>query len=235
MEKIEKKLNVLEKLVKARLEFLKKGAKKTGRNQSLEFEYFELVDIVPIATEIFAEIGLLPVVNINPPEATMTVYNTDDMSDNITFTLPYVALEPIMGRDGTKKSVDIQQTGGSITYYRRYLYMVCLDIVENDSIDSQAPQEVVGVKSTTKKKPKNEEEKKKIVEKINSPEDMADELQIKGLKQALKKLKKLDPNQEEFIKGVAAKTDNLTTVTKKQCNKLLETIEKLIEEYSKDE
>lgn len=52
-------MNICRKLQIARLKFLQAGVKKTGKNIHLEFMYFELSDIVPVAESIFTEVGLL--------------------------------------------------------------------------------------------------------------------------------------------------------------------------------
>ena len=54
-------MNAMQKLQIARVEFLNAGVKKTGKNISLEFKYFELEDIVPVAEAIFGKVGLLMV------------------------------------------------------------------------------------------------------------------------------------------------------------------------------
>ena len=49
--------NVYQKLLKARATFLNSEVTKSGKNMQLAFKYFELDDIVPIATKIFGENG----------------------------------------------------------------------------------------------------------------------------------------------------------------------------------
>jgi hypothetical protein len=55
----------------------------------------------------------------------------------------------------------IQSMGASHTYYRRYLYLMALDLVENDLIDSVEPQEKpkMEVKAEAKVEPKKLEGK----------------------------------------------------------------------------
>lgn len=59
-------LNVYQKLLAARAKFLESDVQKTGKNMPLSFKYFELDDIVPTATRIFSEVGLIPIVNSLP-------------------------------------------------------------------------------------------------------------------------------------------------------------------------
>lgn len=237
-------MNVLQKLAKARLEFLQGGTNKSGKNTHLEFKYFELQDIVPKVTEIFEKIGLLQVTNIDTKEliATMTVYNTEDMNDNINFTIPFVVQEPIYNnKDGKKVSNDCQQMGASITYSRRYLYMVAMDIVESDIIEpnlkseeetSEEPTESLlpKKKAIKKQKPKTEEEKAEIVEKLTDEEEKADGLQIKALKSLCKELKELDGTKDEMIQQIVVKTEKFTNLSKVKCQQLIDTVGSLIEE-----
>ena len=55
------KMNVYQKLALARKMFLDEAPKKSGTNDHSEYDYFELEDIVPAQTRIFAELGLIEV------------------------------------------------------------------------------------------------------------------------------------------------------------------------------
>lgn len=68
-------MNALQKLQIARVKFLNAGVKKTGKNISLEFKYFELEDIVPVAESIFGEVGLLMAPSFGKEYAIARVYN----------------------------------------------------------------------------------------------------------------------------------------------------------------
>ena len=48
-------MNVWQKLLASRMDFLKQKVKQSGVNLHAEFTYFELKDIVPVATDIFAK------------------------------------------------------------------------------------------------------------------------------------------------------------------------------------
>lgn len=130
----EKKMNVYQKLLKARADFLAAKVKKSGKNQHLKFDYFELDDIVPVATRIFSEVGLLPVVCFDGELATMRMVDADCPEDYITFTSPVVAL--------TQNGMNaVQALGATETYQRRYLYYMALDICEPDALDRDQPQQ----------------------------------------------------------------------------------------------
>lgn len=130
------KRNVYQKLLKARADFLAAKVKKSGKNQHLRFEYFELDDIIPVATRIFSEVGLLPVVCFDGELATMRMVDADCPEDYITFTSPVVAL--------TQNGMNaVQALGATETYQRRYLYYTALDICEPDALDRDQPQQPV--------------------------------------------------------------------------------------------
>ena len=137
MANIYKDMNVRQKLAKARLYFLNRKVAKTGKNMHLEFKYFELEDIVPVAIRIFASVGLTSYTNFNGETATMTILNADDPDeDGITFTLPYRENKPIISNQGKEVTNPMQALGASTTYLRRYLWMMALDITEPDEVDA---------------------------------------------------------------------------------------------------
>lgn len=108
-------LNAFQKVLMARVKFLEAGAKKTGKNMSLSFRYFELDDIIPVATPIFMELGLLPVVTFTEEVATMTIVNTDKPEDSVVFFSPMRVPESNRGTN------PVMALGSAHTYLRRYL------------------------------------------------------------------------------------------------------------------
>lgn len=194
--------NVFQKLAKARLEFLGSGAKKSGKNTHLAFKYFELDDIVPVATKIFNDIGLFAHVSFDEVTALMTIINTDDPADTTMFKIPMKELT------GNSAINPVQAIGAAVTYYRRYLYMIALDICEPDNIEpmlDNAPPAPV------EKKPENM---------LTYPAAQASELQIGNLKKLLKKLLEADKTQEKFIAQLASETKGFTNITKADCESL---------------
>ena len=73
------------------------------------------------------------------------------------------------------------------------------------------------------------EERARIKETLTGANGNADELQIKALKDALKKLREVAPDQEEFIQEVALKTNGFKDITKSACEKLITGIGEMIE------
>ena len=225
-------------LAEARVRFLEAGTKKSGVNLHAEFTYFELVDIVPTATRIFDDLGLFFLVSFANGEATGTLYDAADYNDFIRVSCPLRSI----GEPGKFRMNEIQAAGAEITYYRRYLYMLILDIVEADKIDAgdaPAPAEKPAAKKTADKpkpkKPATKEEREEIKEAVIAPEEPASELQVEALRLALAKLLNVDPEQEDFIQEVMLKTEGLTKVTKEQAEKLTSGVSEMLENYTEAE
>ena len=213
--------NVYQKLLEARAKFLAEGVGKSGKNMSLSFKYFELDDIVPVATKIFQEVGLIALVSFSSDSAALDVVNTDDGNDRACFIAPLVVSE------GNKAVTPVQAMGATITYYRRYLYMMALDICEPDSIDPDT-----NVAPTTTPKPAapvTPEKRQEVTKNLTAADGNATELQIKGLKAAMAKLRETDPTKEDFIAQIALQTNGLTEISKADCEKLVQAITTMLE------
>ena len=209
--------NVYQKLLEARAKFLEAGVGKSGKNMSLQFKYFELEDIVPVATAIFQAVGLIGVTNFYEGIARLDIVNTDDGNDHTTFSAPLVVSE------GNKAVTPVQAMGATITYYRRYLYMMALDICEPDAIDP------VGENPTPKPTPKptapvTPEQRQEVAKNLTAPEGNATELQIKGLKAALTKLREADPSKEDMIAQLAMQTNGFTNISKSDCEDIIKRV-----------
>lgn len=226
--------NVYQKLIMARGQFLESDAKKTGKNMHLSFKYFELDDIVPTATRIFAEQGLIGIVNFSTDTATMNIVNTENPEEMISFVAPFNQIEPIVSNTGAKATNEMQALGASITYMRRYLYMLALDICESDSIDGEIRLNTVATiptpaKPVEKKAPSTSVERQNVKKELTNNSGNATPLQIKGLKVVLKKLKDADPTKEELIAKIAVETEGFTTISKTDCETLIQKITALLE------
>lgn len=227
-------LTIYEKLAEARVRFLEAGTKKSGVNPHAEFMYFELEDIVPTATRIFDELRLLFLDTFENGNAIGTLYDLDNGGTlSIGFPMRSIA-EPAKFRMN-----EVQGLGAEITYMRRYLYMILLDIVEADKIDAgDTPEDrKPAAEKTAKKskKPATKEERAEIKEAVVAADAPAEELQIEALRMVLAKLLNTDPEQEDFIQEVMIKTEGLTKVTKEQCEKLIEGVNSMLENYTEAE
>lgn len=244
--------NIYQKLALARTDYINTVIKQSGVNPHAEFTYFELKDIVPVATEIFNKYNLLfvAVQSEDGERAVGTLIDTDNPESTITVSVKWRSIsEPAKFRMN-----EVQAEGAEITYYRRYLYMLLLDIVERDEIDGgivnkpkteeskePAPQGKVTVKNVPAtpaikedKKPKTQEERKAIAKDLTKADGQADDMQLDVLKEALKILLDTDPEQEEFVQGLMLKTDGLKKITKEQCETLITAIGDMLANYEEE-
>lgn len=228
-----KDANVYQRLLTARAKFLEADVQKTGKNMHLSFKYFELDDIVPSAIRIFNEVGLIPIVNFTADTATMNVINTDNPEESISFTAPFNQIAPIVSNAGKQATNEMQALGSSITYMRRYLYMMALDICESDSIDANIGNDTAPAQ-TEKKAPATPQQRQEVKQELTAPNDNATSLQIKGLKAVLKQLRKADPSKEEMISNIAVQTKGFTEISKSDCEELINRIKEMLGEGSEE-
>jgi hypothetical protein len=134
-------MSVYKKLQQARLALQNTKLNKSGKNKFAGYEYFELSDFLPQVTNIFNEIGLCGVVSFTLETAYLTVHETEG-DGFVTFTSPLVMAENAKGQA-------IQSLGSTHTYFRRYLWLMCMEITENDVVDATA-----GVEPVKKVEPK---------------------------------------------------------------------------------
>ena len=126
-------MNVFKKLQEARVKLHNTPLNKSGKNNFAKFNYFELADFIPTVTKIFNDIGLCGVVSFNSTDAYLTVYNVDgETNDFVTFTSPLVMAS-------MDRVQPIQSLGATHTYMRRYLWLMAMEIVENDAVDAAEP------------------------------------------------------------------------------------------------
>ena len=228
-----KTMNVYQKLLKARTMFLGSNTQKSGKNMHLAFKYFELDDIVPIATKIFEEVGLISIVTFENESAFMSIINVENPDECVTFTTPVVQLGENKGTNA------VQAFGATVTYYRRYLYMIALDICEPDEIDAgtkgnNTPAPTVTptpiaapVAKPTAPAPINLAPAEKP---LTNADGNASEIQIKQLKEVLAKLKNSDPSKEEMIMKIALETKGFTVISKADCEALTVKIGEMLKE-----
>ena len=225
-----KTLNVYQKLLKARTLFLASNTQKSGKNMHLAFKYFELDDIVPVVTKIFEEVGLISLVSFAENSAVMNILNTENPEESVAFTAPLVQLSENKGTNA------VQAFGSTVTYYRRYLYMIALDICEPDEIDAglkntpapaATPTPVAAPVKPTTATPINLAPAEKP---LTNADGNASDIQIKQLKEVLKKLKDSDPSKEELIAKIAVETKGFTVISKADCEALTVKIGEMLKE-----
>lgn len=186
------------------------------------FKYFELCDIVPTALELFAKYDVTLDFNMTDTHVEGTLYdNSNSDTAPITFVFPKKEFVPLKGMNV------IQALGSEITYYRRYLYNIALDIVENDIIDS--------LDNTDKNKAKTNSNNTKVDSNTNvaNNPDAPSKDQISELKQSIKVLLDAKPEYEEEMKKIAERTNRFTNMTSNQCLDLIIRVQELIHELPK--
>jgi hypothetical protein len=216
-----KNLNIYQKLLLVRDEFAQEEIKKSGKNFQLSSTFFELKDIVPAARPIFMKYRLLPLTTVASGKATMIVVDVDSPDERFVFELDVQTYE------GNKAVTPPQAYGAVVTYYRRYLYMIALDIVEADYLDGNLTPPSVDEPTTNTPAPSPVETES--VKPLTDNTSNASELQIKQLKELLKKLMESDPSKEEMIANIAVQTNGFTVINKAECESLVEAIAKMLE------
>lgn len=226
--------NIYKRLATVREKFLANGVKKTGKNAQLKSLYFQLDDIVPIATPLFHEQNLIPLVNFTKDECTLTVLDMLDENNKIVFTAP------VREWLGNAAVTPVQAMGATITYMRRYLYQIALDIVEVDEMESGAtPTHIDSTKpvapaaapvSAPARIPLTAETREAVAKKLSAPEGNASDLQITQLKKGLKNLRTKFTNgsKEEWIAKIAVETKGFKEITKSRCEEILTQISDLM-------
>lgn len=123
-------MNTYQKLNALRSEILKAPLKKSGRNEFQKFDYFELKDFIPTVLMKCEELGLTGQDRVYDGMAILTITNSEDPTDErVEFSVPWVM--------SSTSNNPIQNLGATITYIRRYLWMMALEMVENDIVDAQ--------------------------------------------------------------------------------------------------
>jgi len=124
----EEMMNVYEKLAEARVEFMKTGAKMSGKNTFAGYTYFELSDILPVINRLSVSIGFICEVSFDDNIARLVFRNTEKPDEKITFSSP-------MSTASLKGCHEVQNLGAVETYIKRYLYQNCFEIVESDALN----------------------------------------------------------------------------------------------------
>lgn len=214
-------MTIYKKLNQARINFLKAGVKKSGVNPHQEFKYYTLQDIVPVATELCDQEDIAVIMTFDNELAKAIV---TDGEEDIVFSIPMDEIAPVVSIKGNEINNAVQRRGSSVTYLRRYLWMIVLDIVEvDDYFDSQS-----GSVTTINNKPVSNTEREIAKDKVIGLDEKANEVMIKSLSNKINELLKAKPEEKEWVKQVLKETNNLSEVTKSQCEKfIVESTEKL--------
>ena len=192
------KKNVTQKLIEARIRFQAANVKKSGINRYAEFKYFTLEDIIPVKTQIFNDLGLLDTISfgMDNGNAVLTLHNVDGgEEDYLVFVSPTAADESLIKNP-------IQKLGAVETYVRRYLYMLMLDIVETDIIDETSGKDEAPSAPKKSNRPASPEKREEVKKELIDEDGTASDVQIKSIKNGLKKLREKDETNEPYVKDI---------------------------------
>jgi hypothetical protein len=143
-------MTVYKKLMQARLKIIETEIKKGGRNEFAKFNYFELPDFLPLALQIFDDLGLCGIVSFSSEVATLTICDSEKPEDRIVIESP-------MSTASLKGVHEVQNLGAVQTYLRRYLWVAALELTEHDQLDASigAPETARGAHqaSRTRQRP----------------------------------------------------------------------------------
>lgn len=220
-----KDLTAMQRLARAREEFAAMNVKKTGVNRHLEYKYFTLGDILPPARTVLNKYGLFPIFSATQDTAIMSIYSieSDNPADCVTISIPF---DPGEGNRATSAP---QAIGAAVTYLRRYLYIIALEIEEEDALD-----EGLGVAEKPKsQRPATPEKKAEVVETLLNPDNQAPETLITSLKKKFAQLRKADPTEAEWIKEILGRTNKLTDISKGDCESLILEVNAKLKELKK--
>ena len=167
MEGVKTKLQV------ARVMLQKENLTKTGKNDFANFMFFQLEDFLPKVNEIFAKLGLHSEFSITTEVvayeekstvavesgALICITKTPILKEMATLVITDVLkpddvevyemeVAPVQIGNNTKQNI-YQAAGGRNTYYKRYLYMNALEIVEKDESDAVLGQKDVNYQQPT--------------------------------------------------------------------------------------
>lgn len=145
-------MTVYSKLAKARVKLQETDIKKSGFNKFSKFKYYELSDFLPSLNKINADLGILPIFNMNNEKATLKIVNCDKPEEIIEFEIPFVSSE-------VKGANAVQNLGGTETYLRRYLFLAAYEITDGEVFDALPESE----KLPEEPKEKNEDKEIKTL------------------------------------------------------------------------
>ena len=246
-------MNVYQKLAIARAKFAEANPKMSGKNRHLEFEYYELKDLTPVQTRIFAEVGLVEIFDeVYSPASTVsymdetkrktepahyavsTIVNADNPAETITFTTLWSELKPIISqKTGAESQNALQRHGSEQTYLRRYNKLKVLDASEPDENESNSGAVVSSAKpaATAKPapakaaKPATATERKAAAAKIANADGPAPKMQVNAL---LKVIKTMSEQYGSTHPEVKAKIAEISAETGKLKNITKKQCEKAI-------
>lgn len=154
-----------ESIIDIRVKLQNSKIKKSGKNKSTGFEYFELADFLPILNELMLDEKVNDRFYIKDNYAILELQKGYETN---TYTMPFVLFDTPLNfkkdKNGNfmkdcngnylkvKSMQDIQYLGALNTYYKRYLYLNAFGITDGEIIDSMDNSELEDNKKVVKTK-----------------------------------------------------------------------------------
>ena len=144
---IEVEKSIYQKYAEFKVEFGKLPFTKSGENDRQGFKYFELADFSDIADEYLLKHGMVyigPTWEKDNDGMLWVVANLYDLSgmQNITFRVP--------NEYSVHSNNPIQNMGGTVTYWERYMKSLAIGLCERDVVDAQDATKLENKKATAK-------------------------------------------------------------------------------------
>ena len=149
-------MNLNESIINVRVKLQNAKLKKSGKNKSAGFDYFELADFLPKLNELMLEEKMNDRFYIKDGYAILELQKGEEINQ---YTMPFTMFEtPTYRRENrdtgevydVKSMQDIQYLGALNTYYKRYLYLNAFGITDGEVIDSMNNDEITPKKREVK-------------------------------------------------------------------------------------
>jgi len=132
----QKKLSLAHRMSALKKELSSIKMPKSGENKYIGFKYHELQDFLPFIAVLNEKYGVSESISMTREQVIVTLRNVEDPEDIDVITFPFSEAE-MKAKGGGNSQVDaIQRMGASITYNRRYAYLLAYGITENDTVDA---------------------------------------------------------------------------------------------------
>lgn len=154
-----------ESIIDIRVKLQNAKLKKSGKNKSTGFEYFELADFLPKLNELMLDEKVNDRFYIKDNYASLELQKGNETN---TYTMPFILFDTPLNfkkdKNGNfvkdcngnylkvKSMQDIQYLGALNTYYKRYLYLNAFGITDGEIIDSMDNSELEDNKKVVKTK-----------------------------------------------------------------------------------
>lgn len=126
--------NVYTKLQDMRVELQNAGLQKSGHNKFADYKYFELEDFIPTVNKMMQEKGLCSRFEYSPNGCELSIFESAKPEVVAAFQVP-------MSTASLKGCHEVQNLGAVVSYIRRYLWTLALEIVESDALDGLTGKE----------------------------------------------------------------------------------------------